>query len=113
MRNKSLWESLERERKRKAKAKFLKALRKDPTLIYGVLVMFGEVTGKDLTQMDPEDINGVFLTLAKMENRNVVIGIGIGKHQIEISFEELIELIEEAYQDKITNILKPPREDLI
>jgi hypothetical protein len=108
MKNKSLWEALERERKRKAKAKFLKALRKDPTLIYGVLVMFGEITGEDLTQIDPEDINGVFLTLAKVKNRDTIIGIGIGKHQIEISFEELIELIEEAYQDKITNILKPP-----
>jgi hypothetical protein len=108
MKNKSLWEALERERKRKAKAKFLKALRKDPTLIYGVLVMFGEITGEDLTKINPEDINGVFLTLAKIKNRDTIIGIGIGKHQIEISFEELIELIEEAYQDKITNILRPP-----
>jgi hypothetical protein len=108
MKRKSVWETLENERKQKAKAKFLKALRKDPTLIYGVLVMFGEKTGKDITQMDPEDINGIFLTLAKMENKDVVIGIGVGKHQIEISFQELIELIEEAYQDKITNILKLP-----
>jgi ribosomal protein S21 len=108
MKHKSIWESLEKERKRKAKAKFLKALRKDPTLIYGVLVMFGEATGKDLTQIDPEDINGIFLTLAKIENKDTVIGIGIGKHQIKMSFEELIELIEEVYQDKITNILKPP-----
>ncbi len=110
MGNKSTREHLEQERKRKAKAKFVKALRKDPTLIYGILVMFGKKQGLDLTQMDPEDINGIFLTLAKIGNREAVIGIGIGKHQIEISFEELIELIEEAYQDKITNILRRPPE---
>jgi hypothetical protein len=110
MKHKSVWESLERERKRKAKAKFLKALRKDPTLIYGVLVMFGEREGLDLTKIDPEDINGIFLTLTKIGNREAIIGIGVGKHQIEISFQELIELIEEAYQDKITNILRRPPE---
>jgi len=114
MKYKSVWESLERERKRKAKAKFLKALRKDPTLIYGVLVMFEKPPHDDLTKVDPEDINGIFLTLAKLKDREgvkeAVIGIGIGKHQIEISFEELIELIEEAYQDKITNILRRPPE---
>jgi hypothetical protein len=110
MKHKSIWERLEEERKRKAKAKLVKALKKDPTLIYGVLVLLGETAGKDLTQIDPEDINGVFLTLAKIGKKEAVIGIGIGKHQIEMSMEELIEIIEEAYQDKITNILKPPRE---
>ncbi len=113
MGDKNIREHLEKERKRKAKAKFLKALRKDPTILYGLLVML-EKPEKDLTQMDPEDINGIFLTLAKLKDREgikeVVIGIGVGKHQIEISFEELIELIEEAYQDKITNILRRPPE---
>jgi hypothetical protein len=111
MRNKSVRESLEKERKRKVKEKFKKALRKDPTLIYGILVMMGEKAGTDLTKINPEDIEGIFLTLAKIGNKEAVIGIGIGKHQIEIPFHELIELIEETYQDKITNILRP-REDL-
>ncbi len=110
MGNRNTREHLEKERKRKAKAKFMKALKKDPTLIYGILVMFGEKEGIDLTKINPEDINGIFLTLAKIGNKEAVIGIGIGKHQIEISFEELIELIEEAYQDKITNILRRPPE---
>ncbi len=110
MKRKSIRETLEKESKQKAKAKFLKTLRKDPTLIYGILVMFGEKEGIDLTKIDPEDINGIFLTLAKIGNREAVIGIGVGKHQIEISFEELIGLIEEAYQDKITNILRRPPE---
>jgi hypothetical protein len=111
MRHKSMWERLEVERKRKAKEKFKKALRKDPTLLYGLLVMFGDKAGMDITKINPEDIEGVFLTLAKIGNQEAVIGIGIGKHQLEITFEELIELIEEAYGDKITNILRP-REDL-
>ncbi len=110
MKRKSVWETLEKERKQKAKAKVMKALRKDPTLIYGILVMFGKKQGLDLTQIDPEDINGIFLTLTKIGNKEAVIGIGIGKHQTEISFEELIELIEKAYQDKITNILRRPPE---
>jgi hypothetical protein len=110
MKKKSIWESLERERKAKAKKQFLKALKKDPALLYGVLVTTGELAGKDLTQMNPEDIEGVFLTLAKLGDKDVVVGIGIGKHQIEISMQELVELIEEAFQDKITNILRPPKD---
>lgn len=110
MKEKRILERLEKERKTKTKKQFLKALKKDPALLYGVLVMLGEVARKDLTQMDPEEIEGVFLTLAKMGDKDVVVGIGIGKHQLEISMQELVEIVEEAFQDKITNILRPPKD---